>query len=503
MQVEITPAVERALEVARRWAGVLGGPEVQPAHLLLGLLQEEEGRPALLLAGAGLERARVHALLTAGVVAEPPALAEGIVRQGSKVEAILRDALRLAREVFAEPTLSSERLLLALLQADDGLRGTLETMGMVFTRLEGDILSGQGPPLHLDEPLQLREPAEEIDTARILDACANRAREALRVVEDYCRFVLEDRLLSGELKRLRHDLAEVLRELPTHLLLEGRETLRDVGTTLSTPAEQQRSSLSAVVQANLKRLQEALRSLEEYGKLRSSTLGQALEALRYRSYTLERVLVLGAVARQRLADARLCVLLTAAHCTLGLGRTIHEAAEEGALIFQLREKNLPDRELLARAREVRRLTRQAGALFIMNDRADIARLAEADGVHVGQEELPVKEARRIVGQDALVGLSTHNLDQVRQAVLDGASYIGIGPTFPSATKPFAEYPGLDFVRRATAATSLPAFVIGGVTLQNLEAALAAGARRVAVSHAICQSDAPGAIAAAMRRMLGN
>jgi thiamine-phosphate pyrophosphorylase len=503
MQVEFTPAVVRALEVARRWAGVLSDVEVRPAHLLLGLLQEEEGRPALLLTDAGLDRARVYSLLAPERSTEPADVVEGNVPEGPRVEAILRDGLRLAREVFAEPTVTSERLLLALLRGDDGLRQALEGLGMIFSSLQAEILSGQEPPLQLDEPLNLREPTEEIDTARILDASANRAREALRVLEDYCRFVLDDRLLCAELKQLRHDLAEALRDLPVHLLLQGRETLRDVGTTLSTPQEQQRSSLSAVVQASGKRLQEALRSLEEYGKLRSPTLGQSLEALRYRSYTLERALVLGAGARQQLADARLYVLLSAGACTLGLGRTIREAAEGGAQVFQLREKNLSARDLLARAREVRRLTREAGALFILNDRPDIARLSDADGVHVGQEELPVMEARRILGPDALVGVSTHNLEQVRQAVFDGASYIGVGPTFASTTKSFADYPGLDFVREATAATSLPAFVIGGVSMQNLEAAMAAGARRVAVGHAICESETPGAIAGAMHRMLAD
>jgi thiamine-phosphate pyrophosphorylase len=119
---------------------------------------------------------------------------------------------------------------------------------------------------------------------------------------------------------------------------------------------------------------------------------------------------------------------------------------------------------------------------------------EADGVHVGQDDLPVKEVRRIVGPDVLVGVSTHNLEQVRQAVLDGASYIGVGPTFPSGTKSFAEFPGLEFVRQAMAETSLPAFVIGGINRETVHQAVVAGARRVAVSQAICQAEDPQMIA---------
>jgi thiamine-phosphate pyrophosphorylase len=115
--------------------------------------------------------------------------------------------------------------------------------------------------------------------------------------------------------------------------------------------------------------------------------------------------------------------------------------------------------------------------------------------------MSVKDARRIVGAGALIGVSTHDLGQVRQAVLDGASYIGVGPTFPSGTKSFGEFPGLDFVRQALAETSLPAFVIGGVNQETVAAAAAAGARRVAVSQAICQAEDPRSAATALRRAL--
>ncbi len=291
------------------------------------------------------------------------------------------------------------------------------------------------------------------------------------------------------------------RRLPTQRLLEARETQHDVGAGLSTPAERERESLAAVALANWKRLQEALRSLEEFGKTVSPDLGRALEQLRYRSYTLERAAALGAAARERLEGVRLCVLLTGLQCVGPVEWTIKEAAAGGAGMVQLREKDLSDRELLERAREVRRWTREAGVLFIVNDRPDIARLAEADGVHLGQDDLPVKEARRILGPDALIGVSTHTIEQVRQAVRDGAGYLGVGPTFPSRTKKFTEFPGLDFVRAAAAETTLPAFVIGGVNLDTVTAAAAAGARRAAVSQAVCQAADPRAAAEALVRAL--
>ena len=120
----------------------------------------------------------------------------------------------------------------------------------------------------------------------------------------------------------------------------------------------------------------------------------------------------------------------------------------------------------------------------MNDRADVAVLSAADGVHVGQDELSVKDARAIVGPEVLVGVSTHNIEQVRRAVLDGANYLGVGPTFPSTTKSFAAFAGLDFVRAVATEISLPAFAIGGITLENVSQVISAGLRRVAVSGAV-------------------
>jgi thiamine-phosphate pyrophosphorylase len=492
MLPELTPAVDRAVAAARALAG---GADVRPLHLLHELLAEDEGRAATLLRQAGVDPAAARTLL-----ADLAARGSG---GGAGIASILELARDLSAELYVERIVASDALLLVLLREEADLRAALEALGLDFARLEAPLAALRKPPIRLDEPLHLAEPTEQIDTARILDAAANRAREALRVIEDYCRFALDDAFLSGELKRLRHDLAAALATVPAGRLLEARETLRDVGTVISTEREGQRRSPREVAQANLKRLQEALRTLEEFGKLYGPDLGQGVEALRYRSYTLERAILAGTDARQRLADARLYVLLTRSRCAAALDWTIREAAAGGATVFQLREKGRGDRELLELARDVRRWTREAGALFLVNDRPDVARLAEADGVHLGQDDMPVKEARRILGPDTLIGVSTHDVAQLRQAILDGASYVGVGPTFASGTKEFAELAGLDFVRRASAETSLPAFVIGGVTAATICQAVAAGARRVAVSQAVCEADDPQTVAAQLLHALSH
>ena len=271
----------------------------------------------------------------------------------------------------------------------------------------------------------------ETATIRILDAAANRAAEGLRVVEDYLRFALDDQHLTSLAKQLRHELAEAVARIPSAERLAARDTLSDVGTDLSTPSESSRSDLAAVVAASFKRVQQSLRSLEECSKLTDASLATVFESFRYRCYSLEKAADLTAESLRRLDRTRLYVLIDGRSSAADFTTFVRSLIAAGADAIQLRDKRLSDRELLARARQLRELTENSSTLFIMNDRPDLAVLSRADGVHIGQVELTVKDARTIVGPRTLVGVSTHSIEQARQAVLDGASYLGIGPTFPS------------------------------------------------------------------------
>lgn len=495
MYGEFSPGLSRALEAARRWAGLAQASAVEPIHLLYGLVEDPEGRVADLLARAGIDRSAFPSA-SADETAEGTALpwAEGVHR-------ILYLARATPSGLSGDRTLASDQVLFAMVQEDAAVREKLEEWGLPPAQLRSDVLAVRDPTLPMDEPLETADPVEKTDAARVLDAAANRAREGLRVLEDYCRFVLDDGLLTRELKEIRHGLTEAVGRLDRPVRLEARETRTDVGVNLTTAGEGRRDSLVSVALANGKRLQEALRSLEEFSKPHDPQAAAALEQLRYRAYTVERSLALTTRARERLGEVRLYLLITGQSCSAAVDWTIREAAAGGARMVQLREKGKDDRWLLQRAREVRRWTREAGVLFILNDRPDIARLAEADGVHLGQEDLPVKEARRILGAGAIIGVSTHDVDQVRQAVLDGATYIGVGPVFPSGTKTFPTLSGLEFLRQASAETSLPAFAIGGIRPDNIDAVRDAGGRRVAVSQAVCQADDPRAAAAALRQAL--
>ena len=154
-----------------------------------------------------------------------------------------------------------------------------------------------------------------------------------------------------------------------------------------------------------------------------------------------------------------------------------------------------------RVEMLRQITAGTSTLFVLNDRPDLAALAHADGVHVGQDELSVKEVRAIVGPEMLIGVSTHSIEQARRAVLDGANYLGCGPMFPSGTKEFRELPGIDFLRQVSQEISLPAFAIGGITAENLRLVRAAGFCRVAVSGAVADATEPVAAARQLLALL--
>jgi thiamine-phosphate pyrophosphorylase len=400
------------------------------------------------------------------------------------------DAGRLAAEIYRQYGISPDPLPL---EDFEPIEREFSAAGLTPSGEAEPMLQAEMPAA----PAAKLAPQEQIHLLRIIDAAANRAREGLRAVEDYARFVLDDSHLTGELKQLRHQLAEILTLLPLQHRLAARETLADVGTTLTTPSEANRPDVASVVTANFTRLQETLRSLEEFGKVLNPSVAAELKQLRYRTYTLHRAVEITSGSIERLRGARLYALVDGGSSEGDFRNLVGPLVEAGVHVIQLRDKQLADRALLRRARLLRRMTLSTKTLFVMNDRADLAALAGADGVHVGQDELTVKDARTVVGPDALIGVSTHSIEQARQAVLDGADYLGVGPTFPSGTKEFGEFPGLDLLRAVAAEIRLPAFAIGGIDPKNLADVLATGIGRIAVSGAVTRAADSAAAAAGL------
>ncbi len=316
-------------------------------------------------------------------------------------------------------------------------------------------------------------------TTRILDASANRAAEGLRVVEDYVRFVLDDSHLTQLLKQLRHDLARTYSEIPHTHRCAARDTQHDVGTEISTAAELQRTDAWEVCLASFERSKQSLRSLEEFSKVASPELAGRFETQRYRLYTLEKAIGITHNSRSRLSNTNLCVLIDGQASPEEFQQLVQQLVDAGVGMIQLRDDRLTDRQLVERAK----MLLATAPLAIVNNRPDIAAAANADGVHLGQDDLSVKAARTLLGPRKLIGVSTHSIEQARRAVLDGADYLGAGPTFPSTTKSFDQFPGLDYLREVAAEIRLPTFAIGGIQTKNLPQVLEAGVTRIAVSGA--------------------
>jgi thiamine-phosphate pyrophosphorylase len=345
------------------------------------------------------------------------------------------------------------------------------------------------------------------EIARILDANFNRAREGLRVAEEFARFVAEDGRLTEQARAFRHELADAARALdPGGELLGARDTAGDVGTAPPPGGPSGRGSPGEVATAAAKRVGEALRVLCEYAKVVDAATAERLDRLRYRFYDWEKWLS-GSTDRGRFARVRLYLLLTERYCRGGDWQgTARAALAGGADAIQLREKELADGELLARARWLADACREAGALSIVNDRADIARLAGADGVHVGQGDLPVGEARRIARANQLVGTSTHNEAELAAAMAAGPDYVAVGPMFATAVKPQYGVSGPAYARAAIArleAAGIPHVAIGGITSGNVGEVLAVGVRRVAVCRAILEAEDVAAAVRAFKELLGN
>lgn len=184
---------------------------------------------------------------------------------------------------------------------------------------------------------------------------------------------------------------------------------------------------------------------------------------------------------------RLYVLISSNIAVSSVKETAKLVIDGGADAIQLREKTISDDEFISLAGEIRDIIAGSGTLLIINDRINVAREVNADGVHLGQNDMSVSEARNIIGNEKIIGVSTHSIIQARQAQKEGADYIAIGPLFSTRTKDYEPSIGLKIIREISGAINIPFVAIGAITLENLDEVLKAGASRVAVCSAIISS----------------
>ena len=341
---------------------------------------------------------------------------------------------------------------------------------------------------------------------RIIDANFNRSREAFRVMEEYCRFGLNHTALAAKAKQLRHRLCGAISELDSVQLICSRDVAGDVGRELTIEKQLSRESLEDCFTAAAKRASEALRALAESTQSIDANVAAVMEKLRFEVYSLEQAIVLKACTSAKWATVRLYVLVNAGPETPhdNILKLSKACIAGGADCLQLRAKNLADGQLLSLAKAFCALCREASVVSIINDRVDIAILSGADGVHLGQDEIPVHQARKLAPMPLIIGLSTHSQGELAGAIDSGCDYVAIGPAFSSPTKPALAIAGLDYLKNALPVlkqAGMPHVAIGGIDQTNIHSLLDIGIKTVAVSSAVCNAENPQENCKALKNML--
>ena len=343
------------------------------------------------------------------------------------------------------------------------------------------------------------------DIHRIIDANINRASEALRVLEDWARYAKDDKQISEKLKRIRHSINNLSLDCSNFVM--SRESVHDVGRDAENNS--QRKTVRDIIRANCKRLEEAFRVLSEYGRLVETLRWSVsmLENYRYEIYTIEKELLKNEKLL-RLHNAKLYlvagrdVVSQRLYTDNEFLSVIEKAVDGGIDMLQLREKNENENKILHLAKEIKKIISGTDILFLINDRVDLALACDADGVHLGQDDLPVSEARKITLEGFIIGLSTHSPEQGKNAVWSGADYLGVGPVFPTPTKPDYKAAGLEYVSWAKDnLKNIPWFAIGGIDESNINRVISAGAKRISVVRAIMNSNNPESITKKLKEQL--
>lgn len=328
---------------------------------------------------------------------------------------------------------------------------------------------------------------------KILDANLNRASEGLRVIEDIGRFLLQNQVLSSRTKTLRHGIRKSASTFALEALWE-RDVTQDPGVKVSQKTTlDQKNNLADLLTANFKRSEEALRCLEECLKMmHQDSLSKTYETFRFSLYALEQdygKVVYQAKGKTFQPQGLYCI--TASEHSNGRDNldVVVQMISAGVTTIQYREKELEMGEKYAQCLKIRALTQEAGVTFIVNDHVDLALAVQADGIHIGQDDMPVAVVRKLVGNNMLIGVSTHSPEQAQKAVQSGADYIGVGPIFETKTKKNVCAPvGLSYLAYAVAHVPIPFVAIGGIKEHNVQQVLDAGAPWVAMVTEITKAD---------------
>lgn len=321
---------------------------------------------------------------------------------------------------------------------------------------------------------------------RIIDANSNRIGEGLRVLEDTARFVLNNTDLSSRLKKLRHHIIGCMTTLGD-ALLSPRDSDNDLGPSIE--AKSKHTDLSGLIAANCKRIEQALRSIEELAKL--PELSDKLDAAeickaRFTVYSIERE-IHSLLARYFIAKkitGVYAIIDTNLSACEDIQTVVESVIKGGATTVQLRDSRHGKGRKYDIAVRIKEICLRYGTLFIVNNDLDIALAADSDGIHIGQDDLPLPVVRKLLPVNKIIGCSTHNIEQALLAEQQNADYIGVGSVFPTLTKEDITVIGSDVLRSIRARVCIPVVAIGGINSQNITQVIEAGADAVAVISAL-------------------
>ncbi len=318
---------------------------------------------------------------------------------------------------------------------------------------------------------------------RVVDANLNRVTEGLRVAEDVCRYAWNNKGLALMMREARHRVSTLVER---EAYAAARNVASDVLARAGGSPDAAGRDPAAIVRVNLKRAEEGLRVLEEVFRTEDGALAGRFEELRYRVYHMERSAL--AALRPRLGRGLYLILNAPSGRMEELALC---AVANGISAVQLRCKEAGDRVFLEEARRLKRLIEVGSTLLIVNDWPDIALMSRAHGVHLGQDDLDPREARDLMGPEAVIGLSTHNMAQVLEANDLPVDYIGFGPVFKPFSKEDHEPPtGMDALREAVSVSSMPVVAIGGITTESAPRLGATGCHGIAVIGAVESASDP-------------
>ena len=328
--------------------------------------------------------------------------------------------------------------------------------------------------------------AEDFRIYQIIDANLDRAREGLRVLEDWARFGLGKNDYVRRIKNCR----QILGKNHLEIYKQKRNHIEDQCKGLTHQEQGKRKTPEQIISSNSARVQEALRVIEEFSRLHNHQLSKIASEIRYEIYTIEIDLLSLSKCKNSEEILKENDLYFITDQKENLLEIIEEILIAGVKIIQHRFKKGTDKNHLQEAIQIKNLCKRYNSLFIINDRIDIALASNADGIHLGQEDLDLKTARKLLGYSKIIGISANNEIDISNALKEGCNYIGIGPVFETATKKDKKPIGIEKIKTLTKNLNIPWFAIGGVTKNNISLLKNNGFKKVALVSQLMNSEDP-------------